>query len=242
MAAPIAVLRSFPLLNSLPSNRLTELATVAQEISVAKREVVLQKGAVAQFMCFLAEGRLQGVDFTIDGREVGLYFITVGDYFGELAVIDGREQPEFVVSVARSRVILVPRQVMRPLLFSDSVIAEQVSSRLAGRLRESSAQRKILSMISPLQRIAAQLNQLAMASAKTLDPLLAPPQKKITIIVNAPTHQELAIMINVSRETVTRAFQVLQAKGLIVREGGNLVIKKVGQLSQVASGTNNLDQ
>ena len=237
MAVPGAVLRSFPLLNSLRPESLAELAAAAQERTVAKREVVLQKGATAQFLCFLAEGRLQGVDFTVDGREVGLYFLDPGDYFGELAVIDGRDQPEFIVSVARSRVIFIPRQIVRPLLFSDPSIAEQVGSKLAKRLRDSAAQRKILGMANPLQRIAAQLTQLAQQSAQATQAAQA---AKNAVIVNAPTHQELAIMINLSRETVTRAFQVLQAKGLVIREGNNLVIQRPDQMTDVAAGKANL--
>jgi len=239
MAVPGAVLRSFPLLNSLRPESLAELAAAAQERTVAKREVVLQKGATAQFLCFLAEGRLQGVDFTVDGREVGIYFLDSGDYFGELAVIDGREQPEFIVSVARSRVIFIPRQIVRPLLFSDPSIAEQVGSRLAKRLRDSAAQRKILGMANPLQRIAAQLTQLAQQSAQAAQ---AAQTAKSAVIVNAPTHQELAIMINLSRETVTRAFQILQAKGLVAREGTNLIIQQPEQMTNVASGKANLSK
>lgn len=247
MAVPGAVLRSFPLLNSLRPDSLTQLAEAAQERTVAKREVVLQKGSAAQHLCFLAEGRLQGVDFTVDGREVGIYFLDSGDYFGELAVIDGREQPEFIVSVARSRVIFIPRQIVRPLLFSDPQIAEQVGSRLAKRLRDSTNQRKILGMTNPLQRIAAQLTQLAQQSSRSAQAeQVAQPSGpgvgnvKTTVIVNAPTHQELAIMINLSRETVTRAFQVLQAKGLVIREGTNLVIQRPDQMTDVAAGKANL--
>lgn len=247
MSVPGAVLRSFPLLNSLEPESLSQLANAALERTVAKREVVLQKGATAQHLCFLAEGRLQGVDFTVDGREVGIYFLDPGDYFGELAVIDGREQPEFIVSVARSRVIFIPRQIVRPLLFSDPQIAEQVGSRLAKRLRDSTNQRKILGMTNPLQRIAAQLTQLAQQSSRSAQAaqVVQPSNPgvssiKTTMIVNAPTHQELAIMINLSRETVTRAFQVLQAKGLVIREGNNLVIQRPDQMTDVAAGKANL--
>lgn len=170
---------------------------------------------------------------------MGLYFLDSGDYFGELAVIDGREQPEFIVSVARSRVIFIPRQIVRPLLFSDPSIAEQVGSRLAKRLRDSAAQRKILGMANPLQRIAAQLTQLAQQSAQAAQATQAP---KSAVIMNAPTHQELAIMINLSRETVTRAFQILQAKGLLAREGTNLIIQQPEQMTNVASGKANLNK
>ena len=45
-------------------------------------------------------------------------------------------------------------------------------------------------------------------------------------IPNAPTHQELAIMINASRETVTRAFQVLILQQIVLRDGNQLKILK----------------
>jgi DNA-binding transcriptional regulator YhcF (GntR family) len=37
-------------------------------------------------------------------------------------------------------------------------------------------------------------------------------------LANAPTHQELAMMVNLSRETVTRVFQVLQSNGALDRQ------------------------
>jgi DNA-binding GntR family transcriptional regulator len=91
-------------------------------------------------------------------------------------------------------------------------------------------------MANPLQRISAQLTQLAQQSSQALQAAKIP---KAKIIINAPTHQELAIMINLSRETVTRAFQVLQAKGLVIREGNNLVIQQPEQMDDLASGKAN---
>jgi CRP/FNR family cyclic AMP-dependent transcriptional regulator len=56
------------------------------------------------------------------------------------------------------------------------------------------------------------------------------------LIVNAPTHQEIAIMINASRETVTRVFQVLQSRGVVARDGNSLKIADEDYLSDVAEG------
>ena len=55
-------------------------------------------------------------------------------------------------------------------------------------------------------------------------------------ILNAPTHQELAIMINSSRETVTRAFQLLQNKQVILRDGNDWQILQADFLADIASG------
>jgi len=45
-----------------------------------------------------------------------------------------------------------------------------------------------------------------------------------SLIENAPTHQEIAIMINLTRETVTRTFQVLQSQGALTRDGDHLKV------------------
>ncbi|MDE2260343.1 MAG: Crp/Fnr family transcriptional regulator [Betaproteobacteria bacterium] len=229
MAVPALFLQTFPLLRALPEATLAALASQAGDLVFAKRAVVLQKGPPTPSLCLLAEGRLQAVDFTIDGREVGLYFINPGDYVGELSVIDGLEQPEFIIAVARSRVITLPRNAVRQAIFATPQTAESVTLRLSARLRAQSAQRTILSLTNPLQKICAQL-QLLMVSTSAA-------QNRIS---NAPTHQEIAIMVNTSRETVTRVFQVLQAHGALQRQGNDLVLGDAQMIIQIAQGTREL--
>jgi CRP-like cAMP-binding protein len=212
-------------LRDLPAETLARLGERMMERSFARREIVLKKGEPGQVLCFLIEGRLQGVDFTVDGREVGLYFVEPNDYFGELSVIDGQPRPEFVIAVARSRVATLPREEARALMFSTPGVAERVTTRLAQRLRAVSAQRTLVGLPNPAQRVCAQLIRLAV---KATDGKM--------VIAHAPTHQEIAIMINASRETVTRVFQVLQARGILKREGNQLRVENARYLAEVAEG------
>ena len=73
-----------------------------------------------------------------------------------------------------------------------------------------------------VQRLCAQLLVLVREEASRID--------------NAPTHQELAIMINTSRETVTRAFQVLQSQHILLRDGTTLVVQRSDALADIADG------
>jgi CRP-like cAMP-binding protein len=219
------VLQNFNLLKGLPLDALLRLGERMHEQSFARREVVIKKGEPGQVLCFLVEGRLQGVDFTVDGREVGLYFVEPNDYFGELSVIDGKPRPEFVIAVARSRVASLARDEARTLMLSTPAVAERVTTRLAERLRTVSAQRTLLGVPNPAQRVCAQLIQL---SVKVADGRM--------VITHAPTHQEIAIMVNTSRETVTRVFQVLQARGILKREGSELRVEDTRYLNDVAEG------
>lgn len=224
MPVPAAVLTQLPLLAELPNVTVGHLAQNASERSYAKREVVLQKDRPAPALCFLLEGRLQGVDFTMDGREVGLYFVNPGDYFGDLSVIDGGLQPEFVTAVARSRVLLVPHDLVRPILFAHARVAEVLCSSLSLRLRQTVAQRRILGLANPLQRVCAQLQ------------LLMREQAGQALVPNVPTHQELAIMINASRETVSRVFQLLQGRGIVERAGNDLRVDHPRVLEDIVHG------
>lgn len=225
MPVPVPVLQNFGLLRDLPGETLAHLGARMTERTFARREVVVKKGDPGQALCFLVEGRAQGVDFTVDGREVGLYFVDPNDYFGELSVIDGQPRQEFIIAIARSRVATLPREEARSLMFSTPGVAERVMTRLAHRQRAVSAHRILLGMPNPAQRVCAQLVELSarVATGKV-------------VIAHAPTHQEIAIMINTSRETVTRVFQVLQARGILKREGSDLQVQDTRYLTDVAEG------
>jgi CRP/FNR family transcriptional regulator, cyclic AMP receptor protein len=225
MPVPAIVMSQLPLLAGLPAVTQAHLAQHAAERVFAKREVVIQKGSDGASLCFLLEGRLQGVDFTVDGREVGLYFINPGDYFGDIAVIDGDPHPVYVTAVSRSRVVFIPRDLIRPILFAHSKLAEVLCTSLAQRLRQISGQRRILGLPNPIQRVCAQLELLLVSS-----------KEGGTWVRNAPTHQELAIMINASRETVTRVFQLLQSRGIVERSGNDLRVDDALFLKDVAAG------
>ncbi|NBT54475.1 MAG: Crp/Fnr family transcriptional regulator [Betaproteobacteria bacterium] len=224
MPIPSEILVRLPLLSSLPKVTLDNMAQQATEQVFAKREVVLKKGGYPKALCFLIEGRLQGVDFTSDAREVGIFFIQPGDYFGEVAVIDSAPQPEYVTAVSRSRVVSIPKDLIKPILFASPRLAEALCNSLAARLRQTSAQRRILGLANPLQRVCAQLE------------LMFHLQNGVVRVRNAPTHQELAIMVNASRETVSRVFQLLQGRGVVERDGSDLRVDDPAFVNDVAAG------
>jgi CRP/FNR family cyclic AMP-dependent transcriptional regulator len=225
MPLSLQLLSQLPLLRPLPKEVLENLSASMTLRSFARRAMVMSKDSPSPDLGFLVEGRLQGVDFTVDGRSVGLYFVDPGDYFGELSVVDGMAPSEFVVAAAKSTVAFLEARTARELISVHPALARAVMAKLAQRVRLVTAQRTLLGLPNPFQRLCVLLLQL--------------PQNLTdgqAAVDNAPTHQEMAIMINASRETVTRAFQVLFLNKLLVREGNALKLLRSDTLRDIAEG------
>jgi len=216
MAVSIQLLQHFSVLNDLPSKALATLADQAIVRSIPRRGIIINSGQQEESLCFLFEGRLQGVDFTLDGREVGLYFVEVGDFCGELGLFDAKGQPESVIALTRSQVVLIPTSAIRAAMHDSNTMVEQLFTRMAGRVRQLSAQRTLLGLPSTTGRVCGQL--LMILQTQTLH------SGEEGVILNPPTHQELGIMLSLTRETVTRVFQKLQTQKIVQRDGSSRLL------------------
>ena len=246
------LLSAFPLLKPLPKAVLTDLAKCSSMRKFSRRGIVLEAGEAERSTCFLFEGRLQGVDFTIDGREVGLYFVEPSDFCGELALFDAKPQSEFVIALTAAVVVFVPVKELQQVMLKTPAIMGVVGNKLASRIRQMTFQRSLLGLPSIGQRVCCQLWHLIpegekqkfsglKASSDGNHGTNPEADSKETVINNPPTHMEIAIMVNVSRETVTRVFQSLQNRQIVRRDGpAKLIVNKLDTLQKFAEGTEEL--
>lgn len=233
MVVTPALLRTFPLLKPLQEGMLEQLAQVSTLQKYARRAVVLNAGTHEDHVPFLFEGRLQGVDFTVDGREVGLYFVEPGDFCGELGLFDFGPQPEYVIVLSTAVVVQVPMAALREVMLATPLVVNFLGERLASRLRQMSRQRSLLGMPNIAQRVCCQLWLLVNEADKDT--------RQSAEIRNPPTHMEIAIMLNLSRETVTRVFQILQTRKVVQRDGtARLLVLDLQALRELAEGKREL--
>lgn len=223
------LLSTFPCLKPLPAATLDQLARHASAQRFARRGVVLNAGVREEQVCFLFEGHLQGVDFTIDGREVGLYFVEPGDFCGELGMFDAGPQPEFVIARTAATAVFLPMDRLREVADRHAGLLTALAERLASRVRHMTWQRSLLGLPNVGQRVCCQLWMLVPQNGKD--------NMRETAIDNPPTHMEIAIMLNLSREAVSRVFQTLQSRHVVSRDGpGRLVINDPARLQAYAEG------
>lgn len=208
-------LQKIPLLAGLDEAALKKVAGALQVRKAEHGQAILNKGGKGDYLLFLLSGRLQAVDITEDGREVGLSFLVPGDYFGELSVIDDLPRAATVVACEPSIYALLPRLHALDLIHNNPSVAERMFKRLAAGIRRSSNLRTILSITVAFQRVYALLDHLSQKSPGGL-----------VVIERLPTQQEISIMINTSRETVSRAIQVLIQRGVVEKDLRRLIIRQ----------------
>ena len=207
-------LQKIPLLSGVGKEALENVAKAMQIRGIAKGGYILHKGSAAEHLLFLLSGRLQVVDLTEDGREVGLSFLSAGDYFGELSILDDMPRSASVVACEASLLGLLPRSQALELIYNQPMVAERVLKRLAEKVRTASNYRTILSIPNAYQRVFALLNQFTMTAPGGL-----------VVIEKMPTQQEIAITVNTSRETVSRAIQTLIQKGVVEKDLRRLIVR-----------------
>lgn len=248
MAVTPELLSSFPLFKPLPRELLNQLAQQSTLKKFARRGIVLNAGVREEHMCFLFEGRLQGVDFTIDGREVGLYFMEPGDFCGELGLFDEGAQPEYIIALTPVIVVNIPVESLKDIMLNNASVVTMLGKKLAARVRQMTQQRTLLGLPNVSQRVCCQLWNLVPNGGRQTTPVDAGPENQdkeridiASAINNPPTHQEIAIMLNVSRETVTRVFQKLQNQSVVQRDGPrSLLIPDLHTLKKLAEGDQEL--
>jgi len=221
------LLKKFPILKLLSDTSLETLAEHSAIRKFSRRAIVLAAGKVEESLCFLFEGRLQGVDFTIDGREVGLYFVEPGGFCGELALFDNETQAEHVIATTPVVTVAVPILKMQEAMRENPTVLDFLGKKLVSRIREMTFQRSLLGILNIEQRVCCQLWSLVTAADRN--------NNESGEIPNPPTHMEIAIMLNVSRETVSRIFQSLQSQGIVRRAGNTkLEVVKLQRLKNLA--------
>jgi len=134
MSAMVDSLREVPLFADLPPRDLRRLADSMQELSFAAgKEVVSEgKGGVGFFVILDGAARV-----TQRGEDRGL--LTAGDYFGEMALIDGNDRMASVHAESELRCAAMTPWTFRPFVRDHPDVAWALLTALVKRLRETQA-------------------------------------------------------------------------------------------------------
>jgi len=221
-------LRKIPLLADLSDEEVARVKHDLRFRQYSKREIVLHKGGHGDGLMFLLSGQAQVVDVTEDGRAIGLRMLAPGDFFGEIALINNSTRSASVVAMSNVLVAYLPAATAMHLFAHSPSVAKQMLMHLAQKIQRDSEFRSLLSINNTAKRIYTYL--ALMQKNKEPEPGAQ------AVVENLPTHQDIANMINTSRETVTRALAALAQQGIVQKDANRLIIVKPEALQKLVQG------
>lgn len=226
-----ATLRNIPFFSSLTNMEIEAVRGKMRVRHHVKRDVVIQKNRNADSLLFLLNGQLQVVDITDEGRIICLRILSSGEFFGEIALITQQQHAASVVAVGPATIALLPRAAALHLFSHSPSITQLMLQHLANKIQQESNLRVLLSTHDKFRRVYTLLLMLKKTKPGGLE-----------VIENVPTHQDIANMVNTSRETVTRALSLLFKQGIVKKDLRRIIIYKPTQLQQLSRDNPARDQ
>ena len=230
MAKPATVepsvlgLKGIRLLEGLPLPALEELARQCRWRRVAAGQRVISREAPDNDVYLIVSGEVRVTAFSAGGRQVTYGDIGAGEWFGELAAIDGLLRSADVIAIEDTLVAAVDPASFRRLLREHAAVCDRMIRRLVNSIRELTERVFEFSTLGVQNRVHAELLRLARQAGV---------EGNTARIDPAPKHTEIANHISTYREQVTRELSAMAKQGLVQRSGGALVIPNVERLERI---------
>ena len=179
-----------------------------------KNSILLSKGDESDSLYIVCSGKAHVIARDEQGKEIVLSVIGPGEYFGEMAALDGGPRSATIVTKEPSEILVIRGNDFRDSLSSNPDLMFNLVRVLLMRLRMADEKIESLAFMNVCDRVSSFLMQAA------------EPQGDTWIVREALTHQEIADMVGSSRETVSRAIKELQKAGHISIEKKRITIHK----------------
>jgi CRP/FNR family transcriptional regulator, cyclic AMP receptor protein len=184
-------------------------------------ELVIDVDDESNDVRFIVSGRVRIILRIAVGKEVILGEMGEGDFFGEIAAIDGNTRSANVTALTRSRICIMPQRIFLEILRTEPDISMYVLKMFAARVRALNLRLGEHSFLQAKHRLYAELLRLSRPRAGN------PAQRSIS---PPPIQRELAERIGSRREVVSRELNHLEREGLVQKARGALVLVNVSEL------------
>ena len=203
----IDFLKNIRLFSSLSDKELYNISSKVIIEEFKKNEIILHEEDTNEFMYIILFGNAKVTQTTKEGKEIILAIHKSDEFFGEISLIDGKTSPATVTATENSLVAIISKKDFYSLIFSQDKVLEKLLVILCARLRDSWKRIELLNFKNASDRIKMIFLILSYENGKNTD-------EGIVLTVKL-THQNIADMTGLTRETVTRILDKLQNSGEI---------------------------
>src|ERR1700730_8358872 len=133
----VATLRSVPLFSSLDSKATAELGEYLTIHDYPKSAMIFRNGNPGDAMYLIDIGKVRISLTDADGADVTLAELGPGDFFGEMAMLDGQGRSANATATADARVAKLTREDFLSFMRSDPRVTLELLTSLTLRLRRT---------------------------------------------------------------------------------------------------------
>jgi len=225
-AQAIEALRRCPLFEPCPDGVLVEVGRRLRLRHFRRNEVVFHQGDPGDALHVITAGAVKIVLPSPEGEEAIIATLRPGDFFGELALLDGQPRSATATAVEPTETLTLPRDVFRELVDHHPELRDALFSALTTQLRRLTKHVEELHFLDLAGRLAARLARLGHE---------AQPSGTGPIELDWPyTQSDLAAMIGGTRQSVNRLLAELIDDGLVSLEHERLVVSDLRALERRA--------
>jgi len=133
----VEAIRSVPLFASLHDEAAQELLTLLQGRDVASGTALFRAGDKGDSMYLIQSGRVRIAVNDEDGHEIVLAELAQGDFFGEMALIDGKQRAAGATVIDAAHLLMLSRENFLRFINNNPGVALEMLSAVFQRLRHT---------------------------------------------------------------------------------------------------------
>ena len=219
---PKDLFRLHSFLAVLTEEETRELVKQAHIQRLSAGDVVFRKGDPGDGLYGVLEGRIVVTVESAEGKELILNMFGPGEFFGEIALLDGKGRTATAVARDASRLIFLGRAAFLPFLSERHETAVRIIAFLCERLRRTTDLVEDSAFLSVATRLAKQLAVLAGGK-----------QGPATVRLS---QEELAQTLGVTREIVSRQLAIWRDAGVVELGRGWIKVRDGDALDRIVAG------
>jgi CRP/FNR family cyclic AMP-dependent transcriptional regulator len=217
----VTSLRDSCLFENADPEALADIARQLRRRRFRRNETIFHQGDPGDTLHIVSSGSVKIVLPSIEGEEAIIATLRSGDFFGELALLDGAPRSATAVALEASETLTLSRELLVSTLDRSPMLRDSLLAGLARELRRLTGQVEELHFLDLAGRLSSRLARLAREAEPGVN----------EVRLDWPyTQSDLAAMIGGTRQSVNKLLAGLVERGLVIIEKDTLVIPDVDAL------------
>ena len=187
---------------------------------LANKQVIFSPQDLAKRIYILREGQVVLYKLTSEGKKVIIETLKAPTVFGELSFFEDNVQGSYAEASADSVLCVIPKENFMEIIERRPEISVRLLEIAWQRLRQAQETVRDLAVADAKSRILNQLNRLAAKQRAEAD-------KGWLKIDWSLTHEKLANMVGLTRETTTKILNELKDEGILKIEKKTIFLREI---------------